>query len=120
MVANRLAVALCFVAVSCVASAPLSQSRWTTAKIIGLHLELIDSTRVEQYSFTKNYVVPSVSSHDIVIDPLWHWKIRDGRLQIYGESRLEDELTLLSIDPKTIIVRKRSGEVARYRYSYHR
>ena len=117
---SRAVAALSLLAVNCATSAPVSENAWTAAKVIGLHLELIDSNRVEGYWFTKNYVVPNVGSHDIVVDPLWHWKIRNGRLQIYSESQLEDEFTLVSIDRKTITVRRRTGAIARYRYSYQR
>ena len=117
---SRTVAALCLVAVNCATSAPVSENGWTVAKVIDLHLELVDSNRVEGYWFTKNYVIPEVSSHDIVVDPLWHWKIRNRHLQIYSESQLEDELTLIKIDPKIVTVRKRSGAIARYRYSYHR
>jgi hypothetical protein len=118
MLTSRAVVAFCFLAVVRVTSAEHSEIRWTAAKVVGLHLEVIDRNRAEQYWFTKNYVIPSVSSHDIVVNPLWSWKIRSGHLQIYSESHLEDEFALVSVDSKIITVRRHNGVIARYKYNY--
>ena len=117
---RRLLVAVYFLGISYATSAPVSENRWTAARVIGLHLQLVDENRTEEYWFTKNSVVPNVSSHDIVVNPLWRWKIHDGRLQIFSESQLERELTLISIDAKIIIVRTGNGHISRYRYSYNK
>ena len=117
---NRVFLAVLFLAVSCAASMAAAQDGWTAAKVIGLQLKLIDSNRIEEYSFTRNYVIPVVSSHDIVVNPLWHWKIQHGRLQVFSESKLENEFTLIGMSDKTITVRKRNGITAQFRYSYPR
>ena len=112
--------AIYFLAVSCANAGTHSENRWTAEKVIGLHLQLTDPSRLEEYSFTKSYVIPNIGSHDIVVNPLWHWKIRDGRLQIFSESKLEDELGLVEMNRKTVIVRRKNGAIARYNYSYRR
>ncbi len=117
---NRVFMAILFLALSCAPSMAATQNGWTAAKVIGLQLKLIDSNRIEEYSFTRNYVIPTVSSHDIVVNPLWRWKIREGHLQIFSESKLENEFTLIGMNAKTITVRRDNGLIAQFRYSYRR
>src|SRR5438132_7865857 len=101
--------AVLFLALTSCTTAPTStQPRWTAAKVIGLHLDLIDPVRVEQFWFSKqhHYVAATVGSRDVVTGPVWYWRIRDGRLQIYSESQLEEDITFISMDCKTIIAHR--------------
>ncbi len=115
---NAYAIGFCLSLANCTTAAP-TQPEWTPKMMPGLHMELIHSVQSEQYSFYKGgAVAASVGSHDIVIGPAWRWRIRNGRLQIYSDSQVENELTLISRDQRIITARKPSGVIARYRYSY--
>ena len=117
---TRALIALYFLALARETYATSPDNCWNASTVIGLHLQLTDPNRIEEYWFTRNYVTPNVSSHDIVVDPRWHWRIRNCQLQIFSESQLENEFVLIGKNSKTITVRRKSGTVAQFRYSYRR
>lgn len=91
---------------------------WTTNDVVGLTISLIDPLVIQSMSFTLHGTVPYTAGrkNGWITGPLFRWKLHDGRLQIVDhENRLKEELSLVSRDASTIVARRRSGMIARYR-----
>jgi hypothetical protein len=96
-----------------------SAPHWTRQTVVGLTCELIDPVRIENYSFTKDgLVAATLGTKKAITPPLWYWRIRDGRLQLSDADSIREEFTLLSMKNGVVTVRRRSGEVARFHYSF--
>jgi hypothetical protein len=95
--------------------------RWTRAKVVGLDFSLVDQVRIESYSCTKaGLVTVTLGTKDAVTPPLWYWRIRDGRLQLSDGDSIREEFTLLNIRDGFLTVRRHSGGIARFRYTFER
>ncbi len=110
------------------ATAALSETRWTRDKVVGLHMELIDPKQIESYRCikdgsvavdigTKTKISPQLLK-ETISTPEWYWKIHGGRLRLFDGFSIREELTLVDIGHGFITVRRRSGKVARFRYCF--
>src|SRR6516164_2806787 len=73
-------------------------SRWTADKVVGLHCDLVDPVRIENYAFSKNGLVAlTIGTKEQITPPLWFWRIRDGRLQFSDGDSILEEFTLLGM-----------------------
>jgi hypothetical protein len=53
-----------------------------------------------------------------VVKPAIDWKIHDGRLQFSNSDSIKEEFTLLEMRDGSLTVRRRSGQVASFRYRF--
>jgi hypothetical protein len=85
-------------------------------------LRVNDPVRIEGYSCTRQgFVAVEIGTRrGPITGPLWHWRIHDGRLQFTDHSGIREEFTLLSMQHGRLTVRRRSGEIAEFRYEYER
>jgi hypothetical protein len=115
---RRLAIAaLLFVAFDPAFTHPVT--RWTRDKVVGLRFYIVDPVRVESYWCTKDgFVAVEIGTHKAITPPLWHWKIHDGRLQFSDGHAIKEEFTLLEMRDGSLTVRRRSGEIASFRYRF--
>jgi hypothetical protein len=94
-------------------------SRWTADKVVGLHCELVDPVRIENYAFNKNGLVAvTIGTKHQITPPLWYWRIHDGRLQLSDGDSIRQEFALLSMRDGILTVRRRSGEIVRFHYQF--
>jgi len=111
------------------ATSGFADIQWTRDKVLGLHMELVDSRHIETYSFdksgsvavdigTKKQVTPQLIE-ETISTPSWYWKIHNGRLLLSDGSSIRQGLTLLDMGHGLITVRRRSGEIARFRYCFN-
>jgi hypothetical protein len=110
------------------ATSALADSRWVRNSVVGLHIEIIDSTRIESYSCakdggvavdigTKRQITRQLTK-ETISTPEWYWRIHDGRLQLSDGSTIREEFTLLDMRNGFITARRRSGAIARFRYCF--
>ena len=117
---QRLVAAL-LLALVCDPVLALPVARWTREKVVGLNFSLVDPVRIENYSCTKaGLVAVTLGTKERITPPLWYWRIRDGRLQLSDGDSIKEEFTLLTMRDGFLTVRRRSGEVARFRYTFER
>jgi len=99
---------------------PKPSPQWTVDGIVGLRLELAYPTRpndIWDMRFGRESVAVTLgkkkSGDDLgwTTSPLSSWKLVDGRLQI-GEA---EQLTLVSRDASTLVVRSGSGKLATFK-----
>jgi hypothetical protein len=101
------------------AASAFADTPWAREKIVGLHFYVVDPVRVESYWCTKDgFVAVEIGTHKAIRSPLWHWKIHDGRLQFSRGGSIKEEFTLLEMRDGSLTVRRRSGEVASFRYRF--
>jgi hypothetical protein len=101
------------------AASTLADARWTREKVVGLHFYIVDSVRVEDYWCTKDgFVAVSIGTHKAITPPLWYWKIHDARLQFSDGDSIKEEFTLIEMRDGPLTVRRRSGQIASFRYCY--
>jgi hypothetical protein len=110
-------VASLFVAsISACQSQPINPIAWTRESVVGLTIELVDPTTIEQLNFGKEgFVAVSVGTKGgPIIGPLLRWSIVAGRLQI-GEGERAEQLTLVKRTSSRITAKRRSGMVVEYK-----
>jgi hypothetical protein len=99
-----------------------SAERWTLDQLVGLQCELIDSVRIENYTFREDGLVAAIFGNKKVSQPhvywMLNWKIRNGRLQLFAQNAIREELTLINMQNGILTVRRKSGEIARFRYHF--
>src|SRR4029077_4301392 len=101
------------------ATSTSADERRTRAKVMGLHFYIVDPVRVEDYWCTKDgFVAVSIGTHKAITPPLWYWKIHDGRLQLSDSDSIREEFTLLEMHDGALTVRRRSGQIASFRYRF--
>ena len=114
-------VAVLLLAIVCEPVLAHPPAQWTRDKVVGLSFSLVDPVRIENYSCTKaGFVAATLGTKERITPPLWYWRIRDGRLQFSDGDSIKEEFTLLSIRNGSLTLRRRSGEVARFRYTFER
>jgi hypothetical protein len=110
------------------ATSAFADISWTRDKVVGLHMELVDSKRIESYWCakggsvavdigTKKKITPQLIK-EWVSTPEWYWKIHNGRLQLSDSSHIREELILLDMGRGVITARRKSGEISRFRYCF--
>jgi hypothetical protein len=97
-----------------------AHSEWTFEGVAGLTLLLVDSTGSDQFewlSFKRNgtaYAESGVSGPDF--KEKLQWKLTaGGKLGIYSDTEIYDELTFISRTSKMIMVKRRTGEIIKYK-----
>ena len=112
---------LLFLTLSACQHQQASPASWTPENVVGLSIELIHPTRIENYNFLdqaatgKTYVAATLGSKDgPVTGPLLEWRIVDGRLWI-GDERISTEFILLSRTQDRLIVENRDGSISEFR-----
>jgi len=81
-------------------------------------MELEDSVSEEWYMFHANgYVSATLGmKKGAMTAPLFLWRISRGKLQIFEKKDIiYDELTLVSMDSATIVVRNSLGAIERFK-----
>src|SRR3954470_20122484 len=101
---------------------------WTRDKVVGLHMELVDSKHIESYWCVKGgFVAVRIGAKKKIIrqliketisTPEWSWKIHHGRLQISDTAHIREELILLDRGRGVLTARRKSGEISRFRYCF--
>jgi outer membrane murein-binding lipoprotein Lpp len=89
---------------------------WKEDQISGLSLQLVAIIKVQNFKFdAEGYVAATVGTAFAVAAPEYEWRIFDGKLQIYSEAKLVEQLTLLEQTDSHVKVITISGEVAEYK-----
>ena len=106
---------------TCVAVDSGSERRkWTFNSVAGLTILLIESPERHQYEWLRFHRNGTADSESGVSGPEFKeklaWKLLpDGRLGIYSDFDIYDELTLISRTAKTIVAKRRTGEIVKYK-----
>ena len=88
---------------------------WKENEIPGLSLQLVAIIKVQNFKFDANgYVAATVGTAFAVAAPEYEWRFFDGKLQIYNEAKLVEQLTLLEQTDTRVKAVTISGEVAEY------
>jgi len=89
---------------------------WKEEEVAGLSLQLVAIVKVQNFKFdAEGYVAATVGTAFAVAAPEYEWRIFDGKLQIYSEAKLVEQLTLLEQTATRIKAITISGEVAEYK-----
>ncbi|WP_137971575.1 hypothetical protein [Pseudomonas sp. F(2018)] len=89
---------------------------WKEEEISGLSLQLVAIVKVQNFKFdAEGYVAATVGTAFAVAAPEYEWRISDGKLQIYNEAKLVEQLTLLEQTATHVKVISISGEVVEYK-----
>lgn len=91
-------------------AAPCLAAEFSREVLIGVRLELVDSKRVEIYSFTKSGdAVAVIGEKDgALAGPVFRWQIMSGKLYVSGDGYLRI-FTLEKEGKDTIAVRDEKG-----------
>jgi hypothetical protein len=88
---------------------------WQRDQIVGLNISLQDEESVEQMLFVdEKAVAMTLGSKKSVTAPIFYWKLNDGILVITGTNDVYEELSLISLSPTTLIVKRKNGRIATY------
>jgi hypothetical protein len=91
-------------------------NRWTQKDIEHLTISLQDRIRVEFLQFApKGKVAVKWGTKDLWTNPWLDWKFSNGRISIYEEGRVAEELTLLKREGSFLIIRMQSGKIGRFK-----
>jgi len=112
------------------ASGRAAQIFWTRLRVASLTLDLVDDpTRDERLAFFPNgFVLVTLTTKKRVpggeelatSQPALHWKIRGDSIVIYWPphlSTVEDTLTFVRREDSYLTVRRKSGDIARFKIS---
>ena len=90
---------------------------WLEQDVTGLTIELMDPYWMQWMQFHGNGIalVHTGKAKEDPVGPAYEWKLVKGHLRISHRHMVYEELSLISRDDSTIVVRKRSGKVVRYR-----
>jgi hypothetical protein len=85
---------------------------WKKSQIIGLEVTLEDKEAVEYMCFHKegSLSITLGTKGGMCCAPLFEWKLISGRLVIPEY----DTLSLVSLSPDVLVVRRKSGSLAKY------
>jgi hypothetical protein len=113
------------------ASGQAAHTFWTRLRVSNLTLDLVDDpTRDERLMFFPNgFVLVTLVTKRRVKDgeeqttsqPALHWKISGDRVVIYWpphSSDVEDTLTFVRREGSFLVVRRKSGAIARFKMSH--
>jgi len=81
-------------------------------------MTLVDPNSIEWMHFNGSGMasVSYGSDKDNVVGVAYNWRLVNGRLRLFdANDKIYDELTLISRDNVILVVRKRSGKIAKYR-----
>jgi hypothetical protein len=111
---------------SCATKSPQTAVAWSQDEIIGLTIELIDSKKIEIYSFGKDGVAMTFGrKNGFVTGPLAEWKIIDNRLVIgfWGNGVTEPPagagFMLISKSDSIFVLKDSSGAIKRFKVLPH-
>ena len=90
---------------------------WTAKDLAGLEVTLVDPVRIEWMSFQDDgHVSITIGEKNISMTaPIFIWRIVSGRLRLIDDDKIYEELTLITRDSKTIVARRRNGQLATYK-----
>jgi hypothetical protein len=89
---------------------------WKSEEIAGLSLQLIAPIKVQNFRFdAQGYVAVTSGTIFSVTTPEYRWRVTDGKLQIYSESKLIEQLTLIQRTSHRIKAITNSGKIVAYR-----
>ena len=112
-------------AAGCATPERAGQTGWTKRSVSGLTIKLVnDSKTIEWLRFAPNGIVlvnwgtawktKSGDSYRVTTNPALDWKFVDGRVQIYDDGKVAEELTLIRREGSYLVLRMKSGKVGRF------
>ena len=89
---------------------------WDSAHVATLRLELIDPVGVQTLWFSPDGDASASFGTKAVETPtIVSWRISDGRLVLFNDDFVIDELSLISESQTHVVVRSKSGKILEYR-----
>lgn len=98
-----------------------AQRRWTRDNVSGLEMTLIDPVRIEYLGFGPTgmaaYTLGRKGPNGYSVAPAGDWRIVKGKLCIFHDADLVEELTLISCDRSTLTARShfQKGRIVRFK-----
>jgi hypothetical protein len=101
---------------ACGTSARFVHDGWTENAVAHLTISLIHPTNVEFLEFApKGKVAVRWGTRSLSTNPWLDWKLINGRIRIYEDGNVAEELTLLRREGSFLIIRMGSGKVGRFK-----
>ena len=102
--------------IGCASSERVGQSGWTERSVSGLTIKLVDDpTRVEWLSFSRGGKVSVTwGRFGVTTTPWLDWKFVNGRVQIYEDGELAEQLTFIRREGSQLILRTKGGRIGRF------
>jgi hypothetical protein len=109
---------LCLAAIlaSCDRAPSSSGPAWDSAHVATLRLELIDPVDVQSLWFSPDGgASASFGTKTVETPTIVSWRISDGRLVLFNDEFVIDELSLISESQTRVVARSKSGKILEYR-----
>jgi hypothetical protein len=94
----------------------VAQRGWTKETVENLTISLVDPVQVEFLEFApKGKVAVRWGTKNLWTNPWLDWKVVHGRIRIYEDGKIAEELTLIRKEDSFFIIRLQSGKVGRFK-----